>query len=188
MPIQVPYYNLHQLILGQYTPGNEFVLKDGSDYIGLYYIIPTGQRFTGARPEPKSEELFVKRINQNNEVRIYNNINESQYQRYSNPVLTTQFPTSDDYERGFMERFFVQKRNSPLNTIIEIDSPQYNSVNVTNKPGINGVVWNKLRIIWKISKIPETDAKYLNLLTLQESEHNFPYISRYLTNPLEYYK
>ena len=87
-----------------------------------------------------------------------------------------------------MERFFVQKRNSPLNTIIEIDSSQYNSVNVTNKPGINGVVWNKIRIIWKISKIPETDAKYLNLLTLQESEHNFPYISRYLTNPLEYYK
>lgn len=188
MPIQVPYYNLHQISTGIYTAGNEFVLKDGSDYVGLYYIIPTGQRFTGARPEPKSQELFVKRLNQDSDVRLYNNINEVSYPKYINPVLIAPFPTADDYERGFMERFFVQKRNSPLNTIIEIDAEQFNKINVGNKPGINGIIWNKLRINWKISKIPQQDAQTLNQLTIVRSENDFPYISKYLTNLLEYYR
>ena len=188
MSIQVPYYNQHQIISGQYTEGNDFVSKDGVDYVGLYYIIPTGQRFTGSRPEPKSQELFVKRINQTSDTLIYNNLNDNSFPKYVNPVLMVSFPESDDYGRGFMERFFVQKRNSPINTIMEINSEQFNKVNTTNKPGINGVIWNKLRLNWKISKIPQQDAKTLNGLSIVKAEHNFPYISRYLTDLLEYYK
>ena len=188
MAIQTPYYNLHQIITGQYTEGNEFVYGDGTDYIGMYYVIPTGQRFSGPRPERDSKELFVKRINQTNDSLIYNKINEINSPSYSSPVLIEPIPTQNDYNRGFMQRFFVQKRNSPVNTIIEIDSEQYNKINTTNKPGINGVIWNKLRFDWKISKIPQADAEYINRLTLIKAEIAFPYIGRYITNVSEFYR
>ena len=106
MPIQVPYYNLHQLVLGVYTEGNEFVFGDGTDYVGMYYVIPTGQRFTGPRPERNSRELFVKRINQSNDSRVYNNINENDFPNYVSPIAIEPIPSENDYNRGFMQRLF----------------------------------------------------------------------------------
>lgn len=188
MPIQTPYYNLHQIITGVYTEGNEFVFADGTDYIGMYYVIPTGQRFSGPRPENNSRELFVKRISQTNDSLVYNRINETVIPNYRSPISMEVFPTEYDYNRGFMQRFFLQKRNSPLNSIIEINSEQYNSVNTTNRPGINGVIWNKLRINWKISKIPRADASYINQLTLTQVENSFPHIGKYVTDLLEFYR
>lgn len=188
MPISNPYYNLHQLTLGQYTDGNEFVTDDGADYIGLYHIIPTGKRFSGARPEPTSVELLVKRLLQTNDSKVYNKITNSDYPNYVNPILLTPNPSTDDFKVGQIERYFVQKRNNPRTTIIEINSNQFNKINTTNKPGINGIIWNKLLINWKISKIPIDDAKFINYLTLVKAENKFPYISQYLTNTLEYYK
>ncbi len=188
MSIQVPYYNLHQIATGLYSEGNEFVLADGTDYVGMYYVIPTGQRFSGPRPERTSRELFVKRINQTNDSLIYNKINDVGFPNYISPVAIEPIPSENDYNRGFMQRFFVQKRNSPLNTILEIDSPQYNKINTTNRPGINGVIWNKLRFDWKISKMPSADTAYLNQLILVRSEQDFPHIGKYVTNLLEFYR
>lgn len=39
--IQKPYFNLHQITKGLITNGGEFVVKDGSEYIGMFHILPT---------------------------------------------------------------------------------------------------------------------------------------------------
>lgn len=43
--ISKPYFNLHQIQKGLYSAGGEFVLSDGSEYIGAYHILPTSQKF-----------------------------------------------------------------------------------------------------------------------------------------------
>lgn len=186
--ISKPYYNIHQIKTGQYTSGNEFVFIDGVDYTGSYHILPNGQFFTGFQPENQSVELFRKRIDSTPDLIQYNQITQGEVNRYLPPIAYQPNPTPKDYDLGKIQRFFVQKRNSPLNTIIEIDSNQFNSVNVKNNPGINGVIYNSLIIEWVISKIPKNDAAYLNELTLQRNTPNFPYIGRHITNLLEFYK
>ena len=186
--IQRPYYNLHQITTGQLTNGNEFVLRDGTIYIGGFHIVPTGQRFTGFNPEDKSEELFELRLNPTQDILRYNQITGNEINRYNPPISFQPMPNSDDYKNGRFERFFVQKRNSPLNSITEIDGQQFNSVNILNNPGINGVLWNDLKIIWLISKIPKEDIYYLNQLSLQKATPDFPGIGTFVTNPMEFYK
>lgn len=186
--IQKPYYNLHQLVLGQITSGGEFVLKTGEIYVGMFHILPTNQKFSGARPEKGSVELFELRLNPTEDILRYNQITGNEINRYNPPVSFSPIPTADDYKRNKIERFFVQKRNSPMNTIMEIDQFQHQTINVKNNPGINGVIYNSVRIDWIISKIPINDAEYLNGREIQKNLINFPHLDLILTNTLEFYR
>ena len=188
MAVRKPYYGIHQIITGQYTAGNEYVLADGTDYIGVYHILPNGQRVTDARPNPDSDELFIKRNDVSDSVKQYNRINDIRTSQYSSPIPIQPQPSGRDYEIGEIERFFVQKRNNPYVTIAEIDAAQYNTTNTRNSPGINGGIWNKLMILWKISQVPIETASELNRRQVAQAERDFPGIGRYLTNPVELYK
>lgn len=186
--IQRPYYNLHQVTTGQYTSGNEFVLSTGEIYIGPYHILPNGQRFTEFQPVDRSIELFEFRLNPTADILKYNTITGREINRYLTPNPFYPRPSLDDYRIGWIERFFIQQRTSPINTIIEIDSIQFNGVNTQNSPGINGVLWNRLRLEWKISKLSTDDIQYLNNRSIQMAEPSFTGISEYLTNPLEFFR
>lgn len=186
--IQQPYYGLHQITTGQYTEGNEFVIQTGEMYIGAYHILPNGQRFTDFQPSNSSVELFELRLIPTPEILKYNQITGNGVNRYIVPIPFQPNPTLDDYKRTKFERFFIQKRNSPSNTIMEIDGTQYNSINTTNKPGINGVLWNKLKIDWIISKIPKSDAEYLNLQQVFKNLPAFPHLSEFIVDGLEFYR
>lgn len=186
--ISQPYYGLHQIDLGKYTPGGEFVIKTGELYVGSFHILPTGQRFSGFRPERDSVELFEIRMNPTPDILKYNQLTGNEINRYLTPISFSPNPTLDDYARGRIERFLIQKRNSAMNTIMEIDQVQFASINTKNNPGINGVIYNKVRIDWIISKIPVNDAEYLNGLTINKNSINFPYLGTFLTNNLEFYR
>jgi hypothetical protein len=188
MPVSKPYYNLHQVITGQYTSGNEYVFSDGIDYIGPFHVLPSNQYFTGPRPESNSKEIFEKRQDIALDQLIYNRKTGNSISRYETPVAISRNPTSDEYSIGQMERYFVQKRNSPLNTIIEIDGIQFNKINQQNNPGINGMIWRGLLINWKISKLPMNDAYYANRQIILKEENNFPGLKNFLVNYLEFYK
>jgi hypothetical protein len=188
MPVRRPYFNLHQIVTGQFTTGGEYVYDDGTDYNGPYHILPTNQFFTGTRPEPKSREIFEKRIDVTADILRYNLNTGNSSPRYETPVAISRVPTSDEYQLGEMERFFVQKRNSPLNTIIEIDGIQFNKINTKNNPGINGIIWKELLLKWKIGKIPKEDVFTWNQRLVIEAENNFPGISKFLPNNLEFYR
>lgn len=186
--ISKPYYNIHQIKTGQYTSGNEFVFLDGTDYVGSYHVLPNGQRFTGFQPESTSMELIVKRIESTPDLLRYNQINDLSVSQYLPPISFQPNPSTEDYRLGKIQRFFIQKRNSPLNTIMEISAEQFNSINTQNNPGINGIIYNSTGFEWIISKIPIQDAQYLNQRTLAKYEILFPYIGKFIVNPLEFYK
>lgn len=186
--IKQPYYNIHQILTGQYTGGSEFVLDTGELYTGGYHVLPNGQIFTEFRPNSKSMELFEKRLDITQDVLRYNQISGKTVNKYLPPIAYQPNPTYEEYGLGKFNRFFVQKRNSPYNSIIEIDATQYNQVNTLNNPGINGVLWNRLQIVWRISKIPINDADYLNRLELQKASILFNGIGDFIKNTLEFYR
>lgn len=188
MAVRRPYFNLHQVITGQYTSGGEYVFADGTDYIGPFHILPTNQLFTGTRPESKSKEIFEKRLDTTPDILRYNVNTGNSSPRYETPVAITRVPTSEEYKIGEMERYFVQKRNSPLNTIIEIDGVQFNKINTRNNPGINGIIWKELLLIWKIGKLPMEDVSSWNLRLINEKNNDFPGLKNFLSNSLEFYK
>lgn len=188
MPIRKPYYGLHQIVAGQYTPGNEFILADGSDYIGAYHVLPNAQLFTHAIPKINSAELFERRADVPEIVKRYNRITDRRLGKYESPVPYQPIPNPDDYEFGEIQRFFVQKRNNPIATVTEIDVQQFNTTNTQGVPGINGVAWKRLLIPWKISLISASDASDINRRTLIQAEGNFPGIGLYVSNVLEFYK
>lgn len=188
MPVSRPYYNLHQILLGQYSNGNEYVFDDGTDYVGPFHVLPNGQKFTGPRPELRSVQIFEKRNDIDENVLRYNLNTGNRSSRYETPVSISRRPDSNEFSVGKMERYFVQKRTNPYNTIIEIDSIQFNKINTKNNPGINGNIWNALLLIWIISKIPSNDAYILNRMEVQRNQETFPGIEKYLIDYLEFYQ
>lgn len=185
--IQNPYYGLHQILTGQYTPGGEFIKSNLNDYIGGYHILPNGQIFTEFKPTDKSEELFKKVFNLHEDVKIYNKNKSFIVSKYVPPVPKIIKPSLDEYELGFFYRYFVQKRNSPLNTIMEIDVDQFNSINSRNQIGINEILYNSISIKWKISGANVIEHNKLNI-QMAEKLTKFKNLLGYITNFSEYYK
>ena len=173
--IQKPYYADHQILTGQYTSGNEYHDIHGNDYIGGYHVLPNGQIFTEFRNTDNSIELFKKLFNITDSVKRYNQINAISSLKYVFPISKLIKPNLDDYTAGFYYRYFVQKRNNPLITIMEIDFDQFSSINTRNQIGINGLIWNSVSVNWKISGAnidyfnkkevarAQMDAKFINL-------------------------
>ena len=184
MPLKRSYYGIHQVLTGQYTPGGEYILKDGTDYIGLYHVLPNGKIFTQAQPNANSVELYIKQIDVSPDVLKYNMLTERDLPQYVSPVPYLPILTADDYERGVIERFFVQRKNNPL----EIDVNQYNKMNRNNSPGINLDIYRGAVIEWHISVVSVGDAITLNMFNIRQAEYIIIGLSNYLTNLLEFYK
>ncbi len=182
------YYGIHQIVTGRYTAGGEYMLEDGTDYDGAYHVLPDGDLYTESRPRPTSKKLLIKEVGVSKDVIKYNVIKKELSGKYKIPVPIQPQPNQDDYEIGQIMRYFVQKRNNPFGTIAEIDVEQYMNINHENNPGINGVLWNKCNLFWKISKLPIEDIRKINTRTIIETTKTFPYLGSYLKNSSEFYK
>lgn len=187
MPLPRPHYNLHQITTGLYARPGQLVDSTFNDYEGLYHKLPNGQMFSGERPSNNSIELFTKRFDISPDVQTYNSIRQIKASKYISPVPYTPVPNSIEIQNGKMLRYFVQKRNNPLNSIVEVDIDQYNSVNPSNNPGINEVIWVKTYLTWTIAGNREM-AIQLNTNEVIAAQLTFPGLQSYLSNLLELYR
>ncbi len=179
------YFLLHDIITGQYTPGNEFVLSAGEDYIGMYHKLPNNEYWTEEKPSRTAKLLGIKRTDLSDTVNLYNRLNKITQNNYVSPIVAQPIITLNEYAVGYVLRFFVQKRNNPLVTIQEIDGEQYSSINTSNFVGINGVIWNHTAIRWSITG---KNALELNKKAIIEASKNFLGLQYYLTDFLEFSK
>lgn len=185
--IDHPYYSHHQLLTGQYTSGQELILGDGTDYVGGYHIQPNGKYFSEFSPNKNSVELFEKRFDWTEDVRIYNKINNVVTSKYIQPTVHLARPTLEDYQEGYVYRYFVQKRNNPRVTIMEIDVDQYNKINSKNQPGLNSTIWNAVAIKWKITGASIIEFNEREILT-SEIQFSFIGLRSYIKDLLEFSK
>lgn len=179
-----PYYPIHKITTGKYTTGGEFYTDTGMPYIGPYHILPNGQYYTEFVPSNKSYELYDS-ISLNSENLVYNSLSKIKNNNYVAPIYFLPRPEPDQYKLGYFIRYFVQKKSDPKTTIMEIDRDQYISVNTTNGPGINGVLWRRAELDWRING-DISFVSQINSNTINQKEIEFPGIAKYITNLIQF--
>lgn len=182
--INKPAYQAHQIETGFYARRGEFIDENGEDYIGVYHKFPNGTVWAGETRSSNSFRIYPKEIEISEDVKKYRSLSGFTESNYIYPVYYV--PTIGDYERnlGRVERFFVQKINNPRNTIMEVDSDQFTSINTKNKVGLNGTAWRGCLIEWEI-KGPSIQEINRERIKRAQSEYNFIGLQGYLTDLLE---
>jgi hypothetical protein len=109
--------------------------------------------------------------------RINNNISE-----YELPEIITHVPTptNDDYKRGFIKRYFIQKANDATGYIYEIDSLSF--LNFKISPFFNVVI-----IRWRISGNSD-EIKESNYNSIKIGMKTISSLHLYLPNLLQFCK
>ena len=182
------YYGRHRIDTGKYATPNQFIFLNGNDYVGPYHILPNGKSFTGFIPDLKSKQLLEKGEKFiSNDVINYNNIKNEQLPTHKSPIPIFPLISESDIENGYIERFFIQRRNNPENTIIEIDLDQYLNIGVESN-NISQVNYNAVYLKWHISNLTPKILIELNTQQLLKAEKKFKGLSKFITNYLEYSK
>ena len=131
------------------TNGLEFYTLDGLEYRGFYYIDSTTNVAYVYNEQSNVNQILVPRHTFNTEtVRLRNKV------KGGNMSPKPFVPTISDYDYtvGFIKRYFIQKRSSPLNTIMEINQQQYSKVRGnTSKSFISSNLYRAVSIEWRIA-------------------------------------
>lgn len=92
-------------------------------------------------------------------------------------------PVVEQFEKelGRFQRYFVQKRVDPYNTIIEIDKDQFTNYHPNSNSGLDSNIWNRVSIEWTISG----NRAYIAALNFKEillAQRRFPGLRNKLRN------
>jgi hypothetical protein len=178
------YYPASEVETGFYANPGEYVLANGTEYVGLY-CIAGGIKVTGTLPTRESEFLYSASIQHKNDRNItYHTITKRAFDKHVRPEYYVTVPTSQDYKNLSYTRYAAQKINETSN-IIEISKEQYNASNSRNKPGINTNLYRVIDIPWVLQG---RDAAMYNDKTLQLKENVIPGIRAYFSDFSEFVK
>lgn len=184
--LRKPFYPEAEIVT-KYTEGNEFVLRDtGADYVGVYHMLPNDTYWTGSKQSNESQELVIKRFDASKRVQEYNKARNFESVGSLTPKPYWPRPTIQDYENGEFYRYFAQKKNDRLNTIMEIDEFQFRNFG-RGLERIDEMTWDKIAIKWKLV------SQYASAMNKHEVEStqrttSFKFLEKYLTNYLEFTK
>lgn len=184
------YYPKSQIVTGLQTSGKEWMLEDGTEYIGYYHTYVDGLVMSLASySEAQSKKLipYVDKTLQP-ESKLYDTIAKD-ISKYKAPVYKYTIPTQDDYKKGFYKRYFVQRRNS-LNEILEIDIEQFSSINNPDT-GIDNNLYKSISIDWKLTGVKnDTDSEKgvedTNRRLVELKDYDMKGLRNYLTDYLEF--
>ena len=104
------------------------------------------------------------------------------YPNYYKPL-----PTSKDYSKGYINRYFVQKINDL--TITEVNKNKYNDIytNYFNKLVIQWIIYGPKNNVYKNKILDRKGVQEQNIEILNISENKMIGIKNYLNNPLEFW-
>jgi len=190
------YYPKSKIISDLYTDNSEFIyVKNGKTYKGYYYSTYDGKFFTGKTYSLQTEELLRLQSNTSNVVRdennsVYNVINNKSIVNKS-PRFKYIVPTENDYINGYFKRYFCNRVNGDVKTILEINEKQFNDI-------VDNVLYKTISIDWRISGNIQDESMIdgiiipgvinTNINTLKRIEKELPGISLYISNPAQFYK
>ena len=171
------YYPEGQIQKGLYTQGGEWMLTDGTEYIGDYHRYSTGEVYTrGAYVRNVSQKLipYISPDDLNlTEANKYNSL-KSIDSPFNFAYYGKTLPTIDDYSRGYMIRYFVKRHFNDV--ITEVTKATYSK--------LGKEFYIKKEIRWKLSG----DAPLVNQRVINDTERHIEGISNYITNYSEFVK
>ena len=151
----------------------------GDTYSGEYYILSTGEAFTGKYPGSGKNIPIRKRAPEGPQP-------DSTPQSLTTNSIPPLFPTPKDYEQGIFIRYFSKKRNEYL--FDELTKDQYNTLN--NTTNRNFELYKPFNIKWMITGSTQTVNDY-NRYTIKNAEEKEQVygLDEYLKmNYIQYYK
>jgi len=166
----IKYFPKSKIITNLYTKGGEFVIN-GKDYIGAYYKTYSGKVYTGKNPiNGSSQELTpFKDLNVRNTKKTgviildsstkdyINNPNLTDINTYEAPAQFYPKPTDNDYQKGYIMRYFAKKRND-IGYVIEINKETYLSITKQDKV-YDYVTYQAIDVFWQITGPLRDDRK-----------------------------
>jgi hypothetical protein len=112
----------------------------------------------------------------------YNKILENDVKDFTIRKIRTSalLPTEDDYKIGYIQRYFIQKRNDEGSYIYEVTKQYFG--NILDNPFFKGVT-----LKWKISGNRE-EVREMNRKSVSYSSKDMKTLSLYLPNHLQFHK
>jgi hypothetical protein len=169
----------------RHTQGLEYYTLQGLEYVGSYYINANNNIAYVYDPVSRNNKILVPRHTFNTEtVRLRNSVKGGS----AAPIPIKRQLKDYDYTVGVIVRYFVQKNNSPQNTIVEIDESQFNTINSnSSKTNIDPNLYSYVSISWRISGNIEY-VRNFNIRQIKDSESIFIGLDKFLKNILEFYR
>lgn len=201
------YYTKDQTTTGLLTKGGEWMLTNGSEYVGQYHKYSTGETFTEAvYIDGKSSKLIpyvdlsdnVTNVNgikfDFNETFEYDDIKSITLKPTKIPNNTSTTPTAEDYMKGYFTRQFASKVNE--DRIIELSESDFKKVGKSN--GLSDTIWTTFTLRWKISgsiddilnpngTIKQAGVVPTNKRTIALLSETYPSLKHILTNLTEFH-
>ncbi len=148
------YYPKGQRHFGHYTKGNTWMTFDLKNYIGPYHYFGDHELvMTGASPNDASKVLKPFKdfyIADNRDILIYDQLTNINLYEFQSPITKLPGPGPNDYKNGYMIRYFIKQKNDITKPVIEIDQKQFKEVKAKDGRNINGYLYDKLSLRWKI--------------------------------------
>lgn len=196
----MPYYPLSRIITGSIAQQNQFVMQDGKEYIGPYYITYDGKYFSGINPQVKGSFPLFKLPNKDdlqNFKKVNNELNQI-YDKINNNIDITTFQepkpyipkiSISDYNKGKITRYFAKERKIRVYKIIEIDKETYEDI--FNRGGIyNYPGWDVTSMFWTITNgnLTKDFVEQQNKRIIELKNKQFIGIKNYLTDLTKFSK
>jgi hypothetical protein len=155
------YYPDSKVLKNRNSSGGEFLDGSGKEYRGKYYTTYDGKNFSGPSPEIGPSKPLQK-IKDYDSSPIISSLNLTDAQKENlaakTNVSTNRIlgkpnshypqPTSEDYTRGYVIRYFAKKINDTI--IIEISEEEYNNIS-NGTTDYNIRLYQTTKILWKIT-------------------------------------
>ena len=174
-----------------FTEGSEYMDLDGKEYRGYIHIL--SKNYYSEKTHTDNSILLIE-LNQNPIFLEYFNLKGLKFRGFIDPVDFYPAPNEKDYTKGFIERYFIRKRNEN-SKVQEVDKKQFDSLK-NKKNGLDGNRYVGIKFNWKISG-PKYDVKYGNTIysngvydtnkkVVELNSIKFPGLDKKLTNFLEF--
>ena len=145
------YYPASHIINNLKTAGKEWMLKDGTEYIGHYHSYIDGTYMTGPEYSAMESKTLIKYVNviAQPDHFIYNKLKKKVV--FKTPQYKFSLPTLEDYRDGKFLRHFISRRNkNTFEDIFEIDKEQFNKWATPGK-GIDNYLYEVVSFDWKLT-------------------------------------
>ena len=175
------YTAAHNANTHLYTKGGEYSL-DGKDYVGEYHLQDVTAQ-TG--PVPSSQSKTLHRVYKNSDHYVYDKVFSFNVPvlNYIDPIPYRYQPNEQVYALGSDIRFFVEKKDDDNSYAIEIDSLQYDKINLIG--GIDGGLYNHTAVEWRLTGRRDDIIKF-NQYQIQKASSVIPTIEYAIKNYLEF--